>query len=336
MATYFDNATGNSTRFANLSISGNDVVGLTLYGNGLLREDVQYLNCFSSYDDIVWVSNTKKLVVVVFYIVLSIVNTIMNSLSIYVNVTTNHWKNQSMRMVLYISVIDILYGVIGYTAQIVHIVIPNQLGCLQRRFLLLFPHLCLTLSAYSVMFVALDRYFHVLLLSRYKDVITSARFNCLLLFYLLVGVVQTIITNFGPYFFGENGGAQYSSPVNLLFVSGTIFVYIISIIKLKIYTKSSQIVSAKTTNLNKLATAFLVILSITYSPIVVYTALIKVIKELIGAGDTAVLLHILLLLSNTNSSLNALAYLKLNLKARRRINTMFRKLATSVMHDESS
>ena len=144
-----------------------------------------FLSCFTVFDNIVKVLPMKRSIIVVFYIILSIVNTVMNSLSIYVNVTTNHWKNQSMRMVLYISVIDILNGVIAYGAHVVYILIPDQLDCQQRRSLLLSSHLFYMISLYIIMFVAFDRFLHVWFLSHYKDAVTPAKFNSVLAFYLL-------------------------------------------------------------------------------------------------------------------------------------------------------
>ena len=281
-----------------------------------------YLNCFSIYDEIVRVLPVKRSILVAFYIILFILNTVMNNLSIYVNITTNHWKNQSMRMILYISVNDILYAVIGLTAHVVHILIPEQLDCQQRRFLLLFPHLFITLCFYTIVFVALDRFLHVMLLERYRIHVTSAKFNSILAFYLLVAVEQCVIANFGPIFFGENGGALYSASVNLLFITGTISINIASIIKLNIYAKTSRTVGSKTANLDKLATAFLISITVTYLPLLIFTAILKMFKEEMGTGNAIFLFHSLLLLSNLNSSLNAFAYLKLNRKARRKVNSL--------------
>ena len=143
----------------------------------------------------------------------------MNSLSIYVNVTTDHWKNQSMRMVLYISVIDILNGLIGNTAHVVYISIPDQLDCQQRRSLLLSSHLLYVTSFYILMYVALDRFLHVWFLSHYKDAVTPAKFNSVLAFYLLVGVWQGLVLSFAPELFGEYKGGIYSAPVNILFIT---------------------------------------------------------------------------------------------------------------------
>ena len=145
--------------------------------------DSNFLNCFSSYDDAVYVSNINKAIIVILYFVIFIINTITNGFSIYINIVTGQWKNQSMRVILFISISDILYGAIGYTAQVLHIVILNELDCQQRRVLILSPHLFIHFSIYGVFFLGLDRFLHVMLLSRYKDIIKPARFNALLVFF---------------------------------------------------------------------------------------------------------------------------------------------------------
>ena len=186
------------------------------------------------------------------------------------------------------------------------------------------------LCLYTVMFVALDRFLHVMLLGRYRTHVTPARFNSILAFYLLVAVGQGIISNFGPKYFGENGGALYSAPVNLLFITGTITINIASIIKLKIYAKTSRNVGSKTTNLDKLATAFFIVITVTYLPLLIFTAILKMYKEEMGAGNAVFILLSLLLFSNLNSSLNVLVYFKLNRKARRKVDSVILNIVQRV------
>ena len=293
---------------------------------GQFANDSNFLNCFSIYDDVVYVSNMNRAIIVILYFVIFIINIITNGFSIYVNIITGHWKNQSMRIILYISISDILNGVLGNAAHVVHILIPNQLDCQQRRFLILIPHMFSYFSTYSVFFLGLDRFLHVMLLSRYKAIIKPARFNSLMVFYLLVGIWQAIITTFGPKFFGESGGARYSAPINNLFIIVTVVSYVACIIKLRLYAKTSRVVSANTLSLNKLATAFLIIITVTHTPVILSTVIANAIKRSMGNANTNILAHCLLLLAKTNSSLNAIAYLRLNAKARRRVNAIIQKI----------
>ena len=314
--------------FTNSSISLTLQLPSTNMGQSA-SDSINYLNCFSIYDDVVYVSSKTRAIIVIFYFIIFVINTIANGICIYINVVTNQWKNQSMRAILFISINDILNGVLGYTAHVIHIMIPNQLDCRRRRYIVLFPHLFIHISLYLIMFLALDRFLHVMLLSRYKDFIKPIRFYLCMAFYLAVAVMQTVITTFGPNFFGENGGASYSAPVNSLFISVTIAIYIASILKLRIYTKSSRDVSARTLSLSRLASAFLVILAVTYTPIILYTGLLKKVKIVIGSANANIVLHSLLILANTNSSFNAIAYLKLNSKARRQVNAILQKVVSS-------
>ena len=291
------------------------------------NDSKNYLNCFSIYDDIVYVSSKSRAIIVIFYFNIFVINTITNAMSIYINVVTNHWKNQSMRIILFISVSDILNAVFGNASHISLILIPNELDCAKRRFLILIPHLLSYFSTYSVLFLGLDRCIHIILLSRYRLIMKEVRFNCLMIFYLTVGIWQAIITTYGPKLFGKNGGARYSAPVNNLFVIATIISYIVSIVKLRIYSKTSRTVSASTMNINKLTTAFLTIITITYSPIILSTVFANKITQTLGDANTNILAHSLLLLAKSNSSLNAIAYLRLNSRARRRVNAIIQKIS---------
>ena len=290
------------------------------------NDSTNYLNCFSVYDDIVYVSSKNRLIIIVFYLIIFIINTITNGLCIYVNVITNQWKNQSMKVVLFISTSDVLSAVFGNASHITLISILNELDCPKRRFLILVPHLFSYFSTYSVLFLGLDRFLHVMLLDRYNNVIGKIRFYFLFQIYLVVGLEQAILTTFGPSYFGENGGASYSAPVNSLFISITIAIYIASIIKLRIYTKNSTVVSAKTSSLSRLASAFLTIITITYSPLILSTVFANKITETLGDANTNIMAHSLLLWAKCNSCLNAIAYLRLNTKARRRVNTMIQQI----------
>ena len=309
---------------------GNQVHNMRTSNETASTGTANFLNCNSFFDDVFWISNVEKLIIVAFYIALFIVNTFVNSLSIYVNVAVNHCKNQSMRMILYMSVIDILYGGIGFTSEVIHILISNELDCQQRRLLLFSPLLLSYFSAFTVMFMALDRFLHVMLLGRYDEIIPRKKYNFLLAFYLLIAAGQTILTSFGQIFFGENGGALYSAPVNLLFITGTISIYIASIIKLNIYAKTSRNIGSKMTKLNKLTTAFLIIYAVTYSPMMLFSATIKHIKGWIGPANTYILAQSLLLVAKCNSSLNAFAYLNLNLKAKQKVYTMSRNIRATL------
>ena len=283
-----------------------------------------FTNCQSIYDGIEHVSSDKRIAIVFFYCFISALNVVANGLAIYVNITCGQWKQQSMFVVLLISVSDILNGIVGSTAQVVHILIPDKLDCSQRRVLVLLPHTFSYFSTYCVLFLGLDRFLHVILMSRYKDVIKRARLNAIMAIYLVVGIGQAIITTYGPKFFGKAGGARYSAPVNNIFIGGTVICYLVSIVKLKLYAKSSRTVSSSTLNISKLASVFLIIITVTYSPIILSTVFSSRIQATLGIANTNILAHSLLLLSKTNSSLNAVAYMRLNSKARRRVNAMFR------------
>ena len=121
-----------------------------------------HLNCLSICDKNDRISTVRRLIIVSVYIIQIIVNILMNILSIYVNVNTDHWKNQSMRMVLYISVVDILLVIFGNIPHTIHILIPNQLNFQQRAFLMFLPPLFVHLSLYAVIFLAVDRFLHVM------------------------------------------------------------------------------------------------------------------------------------------------------------------------------
>ena len=289
------------------------------------KDNVSYLNCFSIFDDIVYVSVKDRGIILFFYFIVTIINVITNGLCIFINVVTGHWKNQSMRIILYVSISDILNAILGNGSHILLILIPNRLDCQMRRFLIFVPHIFSYFSSYSVLFLGLDRFLHVMLLSRYKRIIKPVRFNCLMTIYLTIGLCQAFLTTYGPKLFGKGSGARYSAPVNNLFVFATVVTYIASIIKLKIYSKTSRTVSTSTMNINKLTTAFLTIITITYSPIILSSIFADRLTNRFGAANTNILAHSLLLWAKCNSGLNAIAYLRLNGRARNRVNAIIQR-----------
>jgi len=276
------------------------------------------LDCFTIYDDIELVPYNTRLIITGFYLFMMCLNTSLNIASAYMNIKMKHYKIQSMRLVLYISVADIFYALLGYTAQIIHILIPEKLQCSHRRLLLFLPHLFINFTMYVTLFIGLDRFFHIIFLERYRTIITKFRFNIMLSVYVLISVVQVSIITFGPVLFGKAGGARYSSPISSIFIVGTLIIYVLSIIKLRTHNNTSRRM-VKTRNLAKLASVFLTVLTLSYLPIIGFTVFINSIRQLLGPGITIVLYHGLFLVSITNSSVNAIAYMKLNGRARNQL-----------------
>ena len=277
----------------------------------------KFLDCLSNYDNIVYAPHYVRIILVASYLVLLLINTMLNSLAIYINFATGHYKKQSMRMVLIISICDIFHGLIGYSAQVVYILTAEHLDCTSRRIILLFAHIFLNLSTYLVMFIALDRFLHVMLLSRYKPVIRPCFYHILLSLYILPSMFQAVVVTFGPVFFGDSSGS-YAAPTNIIFVLVTFFVYISSIIKLHIHKKNSRRISTTILNMTKLATAFLILVTICYIPIVVFLPLSKLIQKHVGKVISIIIMHGCILLAIVNSSGNALVYIFLNSKAKRK------------------
>ena len=143
------------------------------------------------------------------------------------------------------------------------------------------------------------------------------------------------VISFGLESFGKNGATKFTALLNLFFIIGTIYIYIASIVKLKIYQKTSGMVSANTRSLDSLITVYLAIITITFTPMAVFIAGVVQIEKEIGDRDTIIIFHGFHLLTGLNSSLNILAYLKLNAKAKRKINSMMQMNIVSNGNDES-
>ncbi|XP_066927289.1 melanocortin receptor 5-like [Clytia hemisphaerica] len=289
------------------------------FTNSNFTSTSKFVNCYSNYDNIVYVSNPARYILVACYVIMIVVNTMLNSLSSFVNVLTGHYKKRSLRMVFIISVCDILQAVIASITQIIFILYIEHLACSQRRMLLLFPHIFIYQSCYLVMFMALDRFLHVMLLSRYTTIITATRHNLLFAVYVFFALYSAVITTFGPALFGQNGGARYSTPANLLFIGSAFVLYILSIIKLRSHRKRSKRISASTTSMTKLASAFLILVTICYAPIILFLPVMKPFERKFGKSSSILLMYALLLLSNLNSTGNALVYMTTNGRARRKL-----------------
>ena len=285
---------------------------------------------FTIHEEVELVSRPTRMVIAGFYLLMMCLNTSLNIASAYLNIKLNHYKNQSMRLVLYISIVGVLYAVFGYTAHIVILLDPEQLQRSHKRLLLFIPNMFSFLCAYMTMFIGLDRFFLIIFLERYRAIITRFRFNILFLAYLLVSLAQSSLMSFGWTPLGMPGYALYSiNYINSVFIVATVVLNVISIIKLKSYNRRSRHIATKTRGMVKLAATLLVILTVSYLPIYTTIVFANSLVQTIGAETTAVLLHVVMLLSLCNSSGNAIAYLKINSRRTRPITLSLSRVNTA-------
>ncbi|XP_066918677.1 uncharacterized protein [Clytia hemisphaerica] len=289
--------------------------------NTTIIGEKEFLDCLSNYDNIIYTPQYVRTILVTCYLVLLLINTMLNSLAICINFATGHYKKQSMRMILIVSICDILHGFIGYSAQVVYILTVEHLDCTSRRVILLFAHIFLNLSTYLVMFIALDRFLHVILLARYKSAIPPSLYYFLLSLYILPSMFQAVVVTFGPVFFSDSSG-MYAAPTNIIFVLVTFIVYTLSIVKLHVHKKNSRRISSNILNMTNLATAFLILVTICYTPIVVFLPLSKLVQKHFGKAISIIIMHGCILLAIINSSGNALAYIFLNNKAKKKVREL--------------
>ena len=297
------------------------------------KSNKTFFNCFSSKTTSYTFRTTRGLLSLHFisYHWLSILFWIPWQ-STSINIAVKHHKKQSMRVLLIISICDILHGAIGYTAHIGVMLAAEQLNCTYRRIILFFPSIFIYQSSFLVMFIALDRFLHVMFLTRYSTVVTSLKFNFLLTFFVTVALIQAAINTFGPAFLGYAGGARYTAPTNAIFTLITLILYIISIKKLKLVRRKSGQISSQVSNMTKLASAFLLLITICYTPAILFQFLIPILRRKLDKTTFIVTMHATILISICNSSGNAIVYLSMNPKAKRKFKELFTRMVKKSNH----
>ena len=255
----------------------------------------------------------------VFSIIIGLIGILVNSLTVHLIVRTKQHRNQSMKLLMYISCIEVLNGCI----------------CCIHAVQILFDIPCFVfviiqyLKLFSIMNTApfaivIDRYIRIKHLNNYDQVLTRTRFQILFIGYLIFTVITTVLIQSFNYFLGYGSAKIFFIPIMTL---GGIFIttlYILSVLKLSRHAREKQNISNSTKMITRATKIyfFLTVFGMTYT-ILVNQVLGKFILNNYRELFAATLKIVAFNLSTILGVLNALVLIKLNRKMKNCVISIF-------------
>ena len=269
----------------------------------------------SPLDYVFFLDINARVTLAVCFIVLGIAGTLINFLVVVTILKTNQWSSQSTRLILFVSLLDILWAWFGSFVNASYILNSSQTDQCKNRLIIRF---ITNLTAYSslglTIVIGLDRFLHIYFLNDYATKFTPRCFNLVLACYAVVSIFQSTI---GLVF--ERGSAYQgyiSLPINSVLVVSTVAMYCYSIKKLNNHLKNQQYLSQNRRSIVRVGSLYLFIFMITFSPGLLVQSCFEVIRDAFGNSVIGLLLSISIMIANLGSSINAVVFLCVNVPAK--------------------
>ena len=255
------------------------------------------------------------------YILFGIVGVTINPLVIYVIQKTKQTKNQSILLIQYLTILDILTGLssISQAYQILHY---KEISCAAIISIYVVDVTTAYTSSYMAGMVGLDRFLRIQYLARYKEVFTRKRFYLSLFGIAILVLFQSILTlslNVTHY---PRYAGPYALPVNIFFVILAFLLHLLSIRKLTIHQKANRRLSKSSRNITKIALVYFCTFLIFQGYLLSFQMLFVIINGKLKLEAEAFIIVTKFLMLTTQASINSIAFLRINRKARRFLKKM--------------
>ena len=211
------------------------------------------------------------------YVTVGFIGILVNSIVILLIVKTNQLRYQSIRLLMYLSCVDIFTCSIAFLRFITEIGgIGHNCTVLAAFYFIQIVSFYLTMYLFAL--TGIDRYLRIKYLEEYSNVFTKERFRFMMVLYLLICLAQSIVTiilntaNYIGYAF------TYTFPVNVIVFVLVFISYSLSILKLREYQRTDQNISEHTRGIMKITKVYLYLFIATIGMIVIFQILWKYIE----------------------------------------------------------
>ena len=179
-----------------------------------------------------------------------------NCLVIRAIVVLGQNQNQSIRILMYLSMVDILSALTSILrfifAKFSHLVTCNVAG---------FMHIITIFSIYSSIYMftvtAIDRYFKVHYLEDYELTFTPIRFQITLAWYALITLLQTTLSVYFSFTYFMGYGSSYTLLINIAVILLTSILYAKSTFQLRRYKRMNENLAENIQNIIKITQIYL-------------------------------------------------------------------------------
>ena len=181
---------------------------------------------------------------------------LVNLFALYLIVKTREWRNQSTRLVLIVSTIDIGNSLITNTWLTIYIIINKFIDCQVKILMNAFCHIFIYGSSYMFSVIALDWFLRIVFLQDYQTKFNKRRYIITIVGYAILVFIQSLLTWIAPTFLGPKSISKVTVPLNSIVFISAIILYVLSIWKLRGIAQNS--ISVENSSLIKMASFYLI------------------------------------------------------------------------------
>eukprot|EP00111_Clytia_hemisphaerica_P022650 TCONS_00066642-protein len=293
-------------------------------------------HCTSTFGTLAMLGENQRIGYMVANILIALVNLVTNLCVIIIIIKTKQIKNQSIKLVYYLSISNVLFAVIGQPIFAAILYLGTEVGCTEMRLLLLVIEFFMYSSTYLTGMLGFDRYIRIRYQSTYNKVYSRLRFNLSLVILYILIVLQAGLGTMSRFL--NLSAVLINLPVNVIMFLIVACLYGKSILILREYEQTAKRLfkHKKKVPLTRLASLYIATDTILCLPLVIIlSAYYFIQKSSIDYELKAIIFYTCFLFFLCHCPINAVCFLFVNKKAKSRLVGKKRK-STDALNNSSS
>lgn len=275
--------------------------------------------CFSNSINATYLTFSQLAILTVINVIVMVANVTVNALVIYILIKTNQYVNVACKVILILSISDLLTGAV---AQNLFFAVLYSPSCLINSVTRSVSTFSTQLSGYTIAILGVDRFIRIKYYLKVNSILTSRFISALLSIACVLALVSAVgipmdLLLIKPIFF---------SRVNLIL--GAAIISIVAFLQVLVIRTSNIMISKSTIDtfqavnkkINKLSMRIMLALLFFTTPFLTIGLAKSNIQEFLGRSSKSVLEFIFgisIVLLYANSLVNAILFLSTNMKAKR-------------------
>ena len=275
--------------------------------------------CFSNSINATYLTFSQLAILTVINVIVMVANFTVNALVIYILIKTNQYVNVACKVILILSISDLLTGAV---AQNLFFAVLYSPSCLINSVTRSVSTFSTQLSGYTIAILGVDRFIRIKYYLKVNSILTSRFISALLSIACVLALVSAVgipmdLLLIKPIFF---------SRVNLIL--GAAIISIVAFLQVLVIRTSNIMISKSTIDtfqavnkkINKLSMRIMLALLFFTTPFLTIGLAKSNIQEFLGRSSKSVLEFIFgisIVLLYANSLVNVILFLSANMKAKR-------------------
>ena len=282
--------------------------------------------CLTECQNIAFLYWNTRLILSLVFLPIAIVAIILNTLVVWVIIKTRQTGNQSIKLIMYLSMVDTLVAVFLTSSIVIPVLVIEFLPCSVYKALYFMRHLTFYSSCYIAALTGVDRYCRIQFKHEYLWKFNTKRFRIVFLVNYCMILWQTILACAMNFPSKHGAAATYLIPMNVT----------VSLIMVTLYFKTLHTLRQDQRNLLQLSNSIKFVCKISrlyfimfgtgYSLLAVYQIISRrvLVKHLSihSLGLLPIWYHAVVIFM---SIVNAGYFLKINRRGRRKVKDLMRK-----------